>query len=176
MKIFYGAAIQGATDQEERSAVNLTLIDHIKSLGHDVATEHTAGKTKEERANRLTESIGPLPPEGLERRIYVRDKMIEAIESDIDVAIFEVSAPSLGTGVEIAHAYLRPRIGLATIPVLALYQKEYWPNELSTMIRGISEDKAPHFHLKDYRDLEQAKSFVTDFCIGRALDISPHWL
>ena len=53
--------------------------------------------------------------------------MIELIEGDIDAAIFEVSTPSLNTGIEIAHAYLRPRLGLMAIPVFALYQKNYWP-------------------------------------------------
>jgi hypothetical protein len=47
---------------------------------------------------------------GIERRIYVRNKMIEGIESDIAAAVFKISTPSLGTGVEIAHTYLRPRM------------------------------------------------------------------
>ena len=79
--------------------------------------------------------------------------MIEAIEGDIKAAIFEVSNPSLGTGIEIAHAYLRPRVGLSLIPVLALYKKDYWPNKPSTMIKGISKDIVPHFTLKEYKNL-----------------------
>ena len=38
----------------------------------------------------------------------------------IDAAVFEVSTPSLGTGIEIAHTYLRPRLGLPAIPMLAV--------------------------------------------------------
>ena len=68
----------------------------------------------------------------------------------IEAAVFEVSTPSLGTGIEIAHAYLRPRLGLPAIPVIALYQKDYWPNNLSTMIRGITRDEVSNFMLKVY--------------------------
>jgi hypothetical protein len=103
-------------------------------------------------------------PEGdLNRRVFVRDKMIEAIEGDVCACVFEVSVPSLGTGVEIAHAYLRPRMGLPVIPVLALYEKGYWPNKLSSMIRGISPDVAPHFVLKEYVDSDEARAILLDF-------------
>ena len=67
-----------------------------------------------------------------------------------NAAVFEVSTPSLGTGIEIAHAYLRPRMGLTTVPVIALYQNGFWPNKLSAMINGITKEKVPHFHLIKY--------------------------
>jgi hypothetical protein len=89
--------------------------------------------------------------------------MIEGIEGKIKAAIFEVSTPSLGTGIEIAHAYLRPRTGLSLIPVLALYEKDYWPNKLSTMIKGISKETVPHFTLKEYKNLEQGKKIIDEF-------------
>jgi hypothetical protein len=92
--------------------------------------------------------------------------MIEAIEGDIKATIFEVSTPSLGTGIEIAHAYLRPRIGLSLIPVLALYEKDYWPNKLSTMIKGISKETVPHFTLIEYKNLEDGKKIINEFLIG----------
>ena len=98
----------------------------------------------------------------MERTVLIRNKMIEFVEGDIDAAIFEVSTPSLGTGIEIAHAYLRPRLGLPTIPVVALYQKDYWPNNLSTMIRGITSNEAPHFMLKVYDDPANAQEFIPD--------------
>ena len=163
MKIFYGSAIQGSENRKERAHVNEFIISSIKNLGHSVITEHTTGKTYEEAIKKLEQSIGKLPPKGLKRRIYVRDKMIEAIEGPIDMAIFEVSTPSLGTGIEIAHAYLRPRMNLPTIPVLALYQTDYWPNKLSTMIQGISLEKVPHFMVKEYKELTQIESILTDF-------------
>ena len=163
MKVFYGAAIQGSTDREKRAYVHEFIIDTIKKQGFDVYTEHTTGKTYEEAIEKLEESIGKLPERGIKRRQYVRNKMIEGIESDIVAAVFEVSTPSLGTGVEIAHAYLRPRMGLKEIPILALYEKDYWPNKLSTMIRGISYEELPNFKLMDYEHINDVGPIIKKF-------------
>ena len=163
MKIFYGAAIQGAENREKRANIHKKIIDSIKNQGFDVYTEHTTGKTYNEAIEKLEQSIGKMPKEDLKRRIFVRNKMIEGIESDIVAAIFEVSTPSLGTGVEIAHSYLRPRMGLKEIPILALYEKDYWPNKLSTMIRGISDKELPYFNLKEYENISDAKEIIKIF-------------
>jgi uncharacterized protein YhaN len=165
-KVFYGAAIQGSRDRKERSKVHEFFIETIQKQDYEVYTEHTTGKTYEEAIQKLERAIGPLPKDELERKIYVRNKMIEAVEGDIKAAIFEVSTPSLGTGIEIAHAYLRPRLGLPIIPVLALYEKDYWPNKLSTMIRGISKEGVPHFTLKEYVNLDDGKKIIKEFLIG----------
>lgn len=163
MKIFYGGAIQGAENREKRANVHRTIIDTIKKNGFEVYTEHTTGKNYDEAIEKLEKAIGKLPEKGKKRRIYVRDKMIEGVEGDIKAAVFEVSDPSLGTGIEIAHAYLRPRMGLQKIPVLCLYEKDYWPNKLSTMIQGISEDKIQDFYLEEYADIENLKKITVTF-------------
>jgi len=166
MNIFYGGAIQGARNREERAGTNRALIGAIKAGGFEVCTEHTTSKSLEEARRVLAEKVGPIPVEGAERRAFIRDKMLEFVEGDIGAAIFEVSVPSLGTGIEIAHAYLRPRLGLKEIPVLALYEKGFWPNKLSTMIRGIGRKKVPCFSLKEYSSLEEAKGIIKEF-LGR---------
>ena len=163
MKIFYGAAIQGANNRKERAEIHQFFINTIKKQGFEVCTEHTTGKTYEEAIKKLEQVIGPIPKKGLQRRIYVRNKMIEAIEGNIKAAVFEVSIPSLGTGVEIAHAYLRPRLGLSIIPIIALYQKDYWPNKLSTMIQGISQNDVPHFILKEYKEINEVEKILKNF-------------
>jgi hypothetical protein len=165
-QVFYGAAIQGATDRKERSLVHEFFITTIQKQGYEVYTEHTTGKTYEEAIQKLEKSIGPLPKDELKRKRYVRNKMIDGVEGDIKAAIFEVSTPSLGTGIEIAHAYLRPRLGLSLIPVLALYEKDYWPNKLSTMIKGISKEDVSHFTLKEYKTLEDGKEIIYEFLKG----------
>ena len=160
MKIFFGAAIQGAQNREERAAVHRFIIDAIKSCGCEVISEHTTGKDYNATAKLLNDSLGQLPPKGIERTVLIRNKMIEFIEGDIDAAVFEVSTPSLGTGIELAHAYLRPRLGLPPIPVIALYQKDYWPNNLSTMIRGITQDVVRDFVVQEYDDPADAIEFM----------------
>ena len=163
MKVFYGAAIQGAENREKRANIHKTIIDTIKKQGFEVYTEHTTGKTYEEAIEKLEQSIGKMLKDDLKRRIFVRNKMIEGIESNIVAAVFEVSTPSLGTGVEIAHAYLRPRMGLREIPILALYEKDYWPKKLSTMIRGISNEEVPNFNLKEYKNINDVESIIQNF-------------
>ena len=166
MKIFFGAAIQGASNREERAAVHKQIIDAIKSCGFEVLSEHTTGKDYDATAKLLEKTLGPLPPKGLERTVLIRNKMIEFIEGDIDAAVFEVSTPSLGTGIEIAHAYLRPRLGLPAIPVFALYQKNYWPNNLSTMIRGITSDEVADFMVEEYDEPGDAVKFIPEILGG----------
>jgi len=163
MKVFYGAAIQDSKNRKEQSHVHEFIIDTIKKQGFEAYTEHTTGKSYEEAIEKLEKSIGTLPKNDIKRRIYVRNKMIEGIESDIVAAVFEVSTPSLGTGVEIAHAYLGPRMGLKEIPIIALYEKNYWPNKLSTMIRGISNKELPNFTIIEYKNIDDAENIIQNF-------------
>jgi hypothetical protein len=163
MKVFYGAAIQGAENREKRANIHKKIIDAIKKQGLEVYTEHTTGKTYNEAIEKLEQSIGKIPKDDQKRRNFVRNKMIEGIETDIVAAVFEVSTPSLGTGIEIAHAYLRPRMGLEEIPILALYEKDYWPNKLSTMIRGISNEELPNFTLIEYNNIDVIENTIQNF-------------
>ncbi len=163
MDVFYGGAIQGAQNRKQRAAVHRAIINKIKDMGYNVVTEHTTGTSYTEAIQHLEKSIGPLPKEDLARRRYVRDKMINFVEGDVIATVFELSIPSLGTGIEFAHAYLRPRLGLNQIRVIGLYQKEYWPNKLSTMIRGMPIDDLDYVTIYDYKDVEDAKEYLESF-------------
>jgi hypothetical protein len=133
-------------------------------MAENVVVKETDGRGKGVFALRdFEKEFGPIPREGIERTIYGRNKPIEIIEGDVAAAIFEVSVPGLGTGIELAHAYLRPRMGLKEIPVLALYEKGYWPNNVSTMVRGITKEKVPSFTLREYSSLEEAKGIIEEF-------------
>jgi len=54
-------------------------------------------------------------------------------------------------------------MGLEEIPILALYEKDYWPNELSTMIRGISIKKFPNFNLTEYTNIDDVENIILNF-------------
>ena len=163
MDVFYGGAIQGAQNRKQRAAVHRAIINKIKEMGYNVVTEHTTGTSYAEAIQHLEKAIGPLPKEEMERRRYVRDKMINFVEGDVIAIVFELSIPSLGTGIEFAHAYLRPRLGLKKIPVIGLYQKDYWPNKLSTMIRGIPLEDLDQVTIYDYNDIEDVKQYLESF-------------
>jgi len=49
------------------------------------------------------------------------------------------------------------------IPILALYEKDYWPNKLSTMIRGISKKEIPNFYLREYKNKDEGKKIIHEF-------------
>ena len=74
-----------------------------------------------------------------------------------------MSIPSLGTGIETAHEYLRFNMGLVCILVFVFYEKEFWSNKLLTMIAGISPEAAPHFFLKEYEDFDDGKKILDEF-------------
>jgi hypothetical protein len=163
MKIFFGAAIQAHKEFGERRAVYRHILSTLKNLGASICTEHTTGETREEIIAMQEKAIGPTPPAGPARTRYVRDKLIGFIEGDIDAAVFEVSTPSLGTGVELTHAYLRKRLGLKPIPVLALYERDFWLNNLSTMIKGLSEESAGDFRLVEYKGYDELTQALRHF-------------
>ncbi len=163
MKVFYGAAIQGEENMGQRAHLHRSHMAAIKSLGHKLYTEHTGGRTRQEIVSTMKENLGPLPETTPERYLVVRDLLVKWIENEAQAAVFEVSLPSLGTGVEISHAYLRPKMGLAAIPILLLYEKNFWPNGLSTMLRGISNEVAPYLVRKEYESASHARQIIQDF-------------
>ena len=64
MKVFFGAAIQGASNREERSAVHRLIIKGLKENGCEVISEHTTGKDYDDTIGLLEQILGPLPPIG----------------------------------------------------------------------------------------------------------------
>lgn len=164
VKIFFGAPIQGHTRWGEQAETYAFILRIIRESRGQVLSEHAAAFTREETNQKLEDTLGPLPEEDYERRVHVRNKMIEFLErDDLSGIIFEVSTPSLGTGIEIAHAYLRVRLGLKPVPILLLYKKDFWPNKLSTMVRGVPLSEYPNFNLIEYSDFEGLQKIVRSF-------------
>ncbi|UCD03186.1 MAG: hypothetical protein JSV63_00940 [Candidatus Aenigmatarchaeota archaeon] len=162
MRVFYGAAIQGRGDRAERADINRFMIDSIKACGHEVVTEHTAAETYEDAVKMLEIAFGRLPGEREERTQANRMNIIDALSGNVDAAIFDVTVPSLGTGIEIAHAYIRPKLGLKEIPMLLLYNKTYGA-ELSGMVRGMSKAELPNVVMMEYETPEEAQDIIRVF-------------
>ena len=162
MKVFYGAAIQGRGDRKERADINRMLIETIKNSGNDVVTEHTAAETYEDAVEMLEMAFGKLPKDPQERTNANRTNIIDALSGDVDAAIFDVTVPSLGTGIEIAHAYIRPKLGLKEIPILLLYNKSYGA-ELSGMVRGMSKAELPNVVMMEFSTPEEAQGIIKAF-------------
>jgi hypothetical protein len=163
--VFYGAAVQGAPNRGERAHINRALIDRIEDHGYHVPLKQTTGRTREETAAICERDLGPLPPFGTrERKAETRRRNLMVMhDPGLLAAVFEVSLPSTGTGMEIVEAYKRPKDGLVEIPILALYETGFWPNDLTVMVSGIADDELPNFKLREYTELAEAKEHISRF-------------
>jgi hypothetical protein len=54
-------------------------------------------------------------------------------------------------------------MGLPEVPILALHEKDYWPQGVSSMVRGISSEVYPNFHLEEYMTLPEACARIEKF-------------
>lgn len=160
-EIFYGAAIQGAKDRAERASINRLIVEVIQDEGFDVFSLHTTGRSKEETATLLQQAIG-LVPDGMSRSEFIRSSMLQGIDRVI-ATVFEMSIPSLGVGIEFHHACTRRARGMPEIPILALYQKGFWPFGLSTMVTGITHNNLPSFHLAEYEEVFDLEDNLRNF-------------
>ncbi len=134
MRIYFSGAILGGRE-------NLPAYQHIvarlKSLGHEVLSEHVA------RPHVLEEEAGVAPHVVFDRDLgWVRK---------CNVMIAEVSTPSLGVGYEIAYAEREGK------PVLCLYREGM---VISKMVTG---NRSAHFTVAAYRDASDLDRLVDGF-------------
>jgi hypothetical protein len=139
VKIYFGGSIRGGRRDK---AIYHALVKHLCQYGR-VLTEHVADQRLTARGE--TTDTGELVDS---RHIYERDT---AWLRDADVAVMEVSTPSLGVGYEIARAEHQG------IPILCLYCSA--PRRtLSAMIAG-----NPHLVLRKYRSVGEVKAILEQF-------------
>jgi len=99
MKVFFGAPIQGHRKWGSHAEIYDIVIQTIKNNGHSILSEHTTGLTRTDTIEKLEQTIGALPNDEYQSRVYVRNKMIEMLESDdLSGIIFEVSVPEGSRG------------------------------------------------------------------------------
>ena len=134
MRIYFSASITSGRGQAH---IYPTIIEHLQQYG-EVLTAFVANQAY------AAEGEQQLPPEA----VYQRD--IDYI-NQCDVLVAEVTVPSFGVGVEMAHAGMRGK------PVLALYQPSKG-RRLSAMIAG-----DPKVTVAEYRTLEEAGVAVDRF-------------
>lgn len=132
MKIYFAGSIRG--DRNDAEIYN-KVIQYIKKFG-EVLTEHVGDKNITSRGEiNITE-----------RNIFERD--LNWLNST-DVAIAEVSAPSLGVGYEIAIAEVKRK------PVLCLCRADI---SLSAMISG-----NPYVRLRRYTTFNEIVTHIDSF-------------
>jgi len=156
-KIYFSGSIQGI--KSENSSFAWDLVQYIKTLGHEVLTEHVAAKNVSDRDRIFLEKCG------IDRTKNKIDPWFDAYRIDMkwlddsDMVIALLDGPSYGVGMELMRAILKEERGLNKTEILCLVKDGYL-NQISWMIRGIPQDKYDNFSIQIYTDLESAKSIV----------------
>lgn len=110
MKIYFSASIKQMNSHYRTNYQNIVTV--LEELGHKVISEHILSKT-------YTDYIS----QSEEESVAIHRKMTHW-KKQADIAVFEVSNPSLGVGQEIAQALS------ATKPVICLYEEGSSPHIL----------------------------------------------
>jgi 2'-deoxynucleoside 5'-phosphate N-hydrolase len=132
MKIYFAGSIMGG---RENQADFGHIVDFLKSLGHEVPSEHVARRRVLEEESTLTA-----------KEIYERD--VAWIRSS-GAMVAEISTPSLGVGYEIATALHQGK------PVLCLHRAGL---SISKMITGNDS-----VILRSYAEIPEIERHVLDF-------------
>lgn len=160
-KVYFSGSIKGAPEREPHFAWE--LVRFMGEGGADVLSEHVAARTQQERDFVRAARTGKLLDEMLAEPEpwwdIRRQDNVWVDEATHVVAL--VNAPSLGVGMEIERAILKPSRGLNETPILALIHAELLES-LSYMVRGITSEEAA-FQLRTYYDLAEAQAVVTEF-------------
>lgn len=155
-KVYFSSAITGKIAVSENFQVN--LINHMKSLGYQVFSEHVGLQNDRAIFDLLTKNSGKNIPQrdGYEKEIREVDlKWVDEAEYFVGI----VDGPSFGVGIEIEHAIQRPTRGLPKTKILCLVHTYNFP-KLTAMIKGITET---NFQLSKYTDENNAKEIIESF-------------
>lgn len=149
VKIYFSASIRGANPDP---ALASKVVSHLQGLGHVVLSEHVAGKDSLAMNATLLEKtwIDRNTLSEPESSQFIRRVDMQWVdEATHFVAV--ITGPSLGVGMEIERAVLKPRLGMNNTPIYCFVPEEYLP-QLSGMVRGIVE---PVFQLFTYKHSDE---------------------
>ena len=162
IKVYYSGAIKGTPEPDPEFAWK--LVNYMSEQGIDVLSEHVASRTEEEKNRLMSKRIGKTVAEfqsDPEPWFGVRRQDVKWVEEATHVVAL-VNGPSLGVGMEVEHALLKPKLGMNKTPILCLVREDILP-KLSYMIRGVTSDESEMFQIKTYNTLEEAQEHILEF-------------
>lgn len=158
-KVYLSAAIRGKVNTPPEFI--LKLIRFIQENGAVVLDEHVGYENVKERYDIFSKNTKHfLNLSGGKEKNYRKADMKWVDEATHFIAL--VDGPSLGVGMEIERALLKPERQLPITPILCLIHEENLPY-LSAMVLGIENKQ---FYLKTYRTLEDAKKQIQQFLLS----------
>lgn len=138
INIYFGASIRGGRQDAE---IYFRMVEHLRRYGK-VLTEHIG-------SSELTESGESLAP------TIIHDRDVNLFDSS-NVAVFELTNPSLGVGYEVSRGVERNQNG-EKFPMLGLFRPSSGKS-LSAMIEGCG-----HVQVARYETLNQALELIDVF-------------
>jgi hypothetical protein len=152
-KIYFSASIRG---EKADPKIGMKNIKYLQSLGHRVLSEHVGSSSREEMNTIIKKNTGTAPSELSEPKMsqYIREIDTNWVDEADDLVVV-VTGASLGVGMEIERALLKPERGLNHTPIHCFVQAEYLEN-LSAMVKGITETQFTLYSYQNFEDIKEA--------------------
>lgn len=150
-KIYFSASIRGENADLE---LGYKVVTYLKEQGHDVLSEHVGSRNSDEMNAKLLEKTGTDRLKLVEPRAsqFIRE-IDTAWVDEADCLVVVITGASLGVGMEIERALLKPERGMPETPIFCFVHATYAPG-LSAMVRGVSDTT---FHLFSYTTFEEIR-------------------
>lgn len=162
LQVYYCGSIRGVPESDPE--IHWKLVRFMADRGANVLSEHVAGRNDEEREEIRASRIGERVKDIIghpEPWFAVREIDLEWVDQASHVVAL-INSPSLGVGMEIQHALLKPERGLPSTHILCLVREDLLES-LTYMARGIRQSECS---IRTYTDLDSAVRTIHDFLTG----------
>lgn len=159
-KVYFSTSIRGG---QRRGRFLRQCVKYIQLLGAEVLSENVVAETQSERNTIFHKNTGISLQDASFPWKTIRRINIDWVDQ-ADYLIAEVTAPSLGVGMEIQRALDKPKMGLNFTKILCLCQADIVEKDgLSWMIKGAEAKKENGFQLVSYRSFDNIKKIIAKF-------------
>jgi hypothetical protein len=162
-KVYFSNSIQGVLNQDPEFGWN--IVQYLSLNGAQVLDKHVGGRNEEERNAIFKEELGFDYNEKENPKASLEQADIGLVDGATHIIAF-INGPSHGVGNEIQRAIDRYEFKDEDVQILCLVSSER-ADKLSWMISGKEAPKYPIFHLKTYKDIEEAKTHIFEFLTER---------
>ena len=151
-KIYFSTSLKG---QNADPALGHQVVTYLQQLGHTVLSEHVGARTSAELQALFAQNSG-VDQTGMDAtakaRVIRMADMRWVDEADVLVAV--ITGASLGVGMEIERALLKPERGLPVTSIYCFVAEECFQG-LSAMVQGVAEQNFHLFRFGTFSDIQE---------------------